>query len=189
MIMRISKKLILMPASVEASWVVGGYGPHLLLIGSMPAALVLWTGKELKRGVLGVWRTAGCEHSGPLVPHKEAASAGLRSWREDQVSSRCEQLPSTWAPCVPPLPTCLGTWAFPGLFAKLQSRAWLMVLVWWYTHCWTRRSFLQMWWRPDGLGYGGWRLWQSYLKPCWQAILRESESRKIKTPFVECFPH
>lgn len=76
--MRISEKPILMPAAVEASW-VGGYGSQLLLIGLMPAALILRTGKELKRGVLGVWRTTGCEHPEPLVPPKEAASAGLRS--------------------------------------------------------------------------------------------------------------
>lgn len=40
-IMRISGTLILMPVSVEASPVVGGFGSHLLLIGSVPAALVL----------------------------------------------------------------------------------------------------------------------------------------------------
>lgn len=40
-IMRISGTLLLMPVSVDASWVVGGYGSHLLLTGSMPAALVL----------------------------------------------------------------------------------------------------------------------------------------------------
>lgn len=52
---------------------------------------------------------------GPLVPRKEAASAGLRSWREGQVSSRCEPFPSTQAPCVPPPSTSLGTQTFPGL--------------------------------------------------------------------------